>query len=93
MEKQMALFDMIMIGLMMVIALSMATVALRLVQGPTIPDRGAALDLIVNHIVGIIAIYVIVFDQPLLADAIIVISVLGFLGTVALARYIEEGRT
>ncbi len=89
----MALFDMIMIGLMMVIALSMATVALRLVQGPTIPDRGAALDLIVNHIVGIIAIYVIVFDQPLLADAIIVISVLGFLGTVALARYIEEGRT
>lgn len=89
----MSLFDIIMIGLMMVIALSMMTTTLRLIQGPTIPDRAAALDLIINHVVGIIAIYVIVFDQPLLADAIIVISVLGFLGTVALARYIEEGRS
>jgi multisubunit Na+/H+ antiporter MnhF subunit len=44
------------------------------------------------HLVGLIAMFVVQFRQPILIDAVIVVSVLGFLGTVALARYIEEGR-
>jgi multisubunit Na+/H+ antiporter MnhF subunit len=49
--------------------------------------------MIMTHLVGLVAMFVIAVDQLVLVDAVIVVSVLGFLGTVALARFIEEGRT
>jgi multisubunit Na+/H+ antiporter MnhF subunit len=88
----MTLFQTIMTVLLVVLACSLCLALWRLLQGPSIPDRAAAFDLMVNHVVGMIAIFVMVVGQLLLIDAVIIISVIGFLGTVALARFIEEGR-
>ncbi len=86
------IFETIMSVLMAVLGLSLALSTLRLLLGPSIPDRAMAFDMIMIHVVGLVAIYVMREQQIILLDAIIVVAVLGFLGTVALARYIEEGR-
>lgn len=88
----MNLFQLLMSGLLTVVAFSMLLSALRLIRGPSIPDRAAAFDMLMINVVGMIAIFAMIVDQAILLDTIIIVAVLGFLGTVALARYIEEGR-
>jgi len=63
---------------------------LRLVRGPSLPDRVVALDLIGTFAVGIIAAYDIATEQPILLDAATVVALVAFLGTVAFAHYVEK---
>lgn len=86
------MFTMLMYGLMGIVAVSLVMAVARLLMGPSIPDRTMALDMILMHVVALIALYGITIERDVLVDAIMVTSVLGFLGTVAIARYIEEGR-
>lgn len=89
----MTLFQTAMGALMLALSISMGATVWRLVRGPSIPDRATAFDMIMIHLVGLIAIFVVTSGQLVLLDAVIVVAVLGFLGTVALARFIEEGRS
>jgi multicomponent Na+:H+ antiporter subunit F len=80
-------------GIEILITLLVASIILcfiRLVRGPDVADRAVAFDLIAVHAVGIIALFAVRTGSPALADAAIIISVLGFLGTVMLARYWEQ---
>jgi multicomponent Na+:H+ antiporter subunit F len=80
-------------GIEILIALLVASLILcfvRLLRGPDVADRAVAFDLIAVHAVGIIALFAVRTGSPALADAAIIISVLGFLGTVMLARYWEQ---
>jgi multicomponent Na+:H+ antiporter subunit F len=77
------------------LALAMVGLALllafvRLVRGPTLPDRVVALDLMGVLAVGMIAAYAVATDQPVLLDPAAVLALVGFLGTVAFARYLER---
>jgi len=77
------------------LALAMVGVALflafvRLVRGPTLPDRVVALDLIGVLAVGMISAYAVATDQPALLDPATVLALVGFLGTVAFAGYLER---
>jgi multicomponent Na+:H+ antiporter subunit F len=62
----------------------------RLVRGPTLPDRVVALDLMGVLAVGMIAAYAVATDQPGLMDPAAVVALVGFLGTVGFARYLEK---
>ena len=77
------------------IALSMMSVAIllavvRLIRGPSLPDRVVALDLISILVAGSTAIYAIETRQAVFLDVAIVLALIAFLGTVAFARYIEK---
>jgi multicomponent Na+:H+ antiporter subunit F len=72
------------------IGLSMFLAFIRLVRGPTLPDRVVALDLMGVLTVGMIAAYDVAMDQPILLDTATVVALVGFLGTVAFARYLER---
>lgn len=72
------------------IGLSMALTFIRLVRGPTLPDRVVALDLMGVLAVGMLAAYDVAADQPLLLDPAAVLALVGFLGTVAFARYLAR---
>jgi multicomponent Na+:H+ antiporter subunit F len=72
------------------IGLSMFLTFVRLVRGPTLPDRVVALDLMGVLTVGMIAAYDVAVDQPVLLDTATVVALVGFLGTVAFARYLER---
>ena len=75
-------------ALMLTAAIILAFV--RLVRGPSVPDRVVALDLIAVLVVAIVATYTIATDQSVLFDAAIVLALVAFLGTVAFARYVER---
>ena len=85
----MTIFETVISLLMAVLGISAALGAYRIVKGPSVPDRATAFDNTMLHVVGLIALYVVLVGETLLLDGVIVVSVLGFLGTVALARYIE----
>jgi multicomponent Na+:H+ antiporter subunit F len=64
---------------------------IRLLRGPSLPARVIALDLMGSLVVGIIATYSIATNQPIFLDVAIVLALIGFLGTVAFAYFIEKG--
>ncbi|GAB4433718.1 MAG: monovalent cation/H+ antiporter complex subunit F [Chloroflexi bacterium OHK40] len=88
----MGIFDLAMTTLMAATAISLALTTARLLLGPSIPDRAMAFDMIMIHVVALISMYAVMVNQQSLLDSVLVVALLGFLGTVALARYIEEGR-
>jgi multicomponent Na+:H+ antiporter subunit F len=63
----------------------------RLVKGPTLPDRIVAMDLFGVLVVGLIVVLAGSSGVHATLDAAIVIALVGFLGTVAYATYVERG--
>lgn len=74
-----------------------ALIVLRLVRGPTLPDRILSLDMLVTIAVGFIAVIAVRTEQSTYVDVAIALGLVGFLATVAFARYVinrglnEEG--
>ena len=63
----------------------------RLLRGPGLADRILALDtLYINSLALLIAVGLL-FDTPLFFEAALVIAALGFVGTVALSKYVLRG--
>jgi multicomponent Na+:H+ antiporter subunit F len=71
------------------LALSAAMVMLRLLIGPTLADRVAAIDVISVLAVSIICVFIIVSRRTIYLDIIIALSLVTFLGTIAFAQFIE----
>jgi multicomponent K+:H+ antiporter subunit F len=73
------------------LALAMLLCLFRLLRGPSIADRVLALDtLYINSLAGLMVAGVRL-DDPTFFDAAIVIGLLGFIGTVAFAKYLLRG--
>ena len=77
------------LGYAMIIA-AMALALLRLVRGPTLPDRVVALDLITVLAAAMLALDTLATRQSVFIDAAIVLALISFLGTIAFARYLER---
>ncbi len=79
----------------MLIALAMLTVAagltcIRLVKGPTLPDRVIAIDLIGVLMVCVLVVMAGLTAEAAFLDVAMVVALISFVGTVAYARYIER---
>jgi multicomponent K+:H+ antiporter subunit F len=73
------------------VCLSMLLVLVRVLRGPTLPDRIMALDtLYVNAIALIILLGIAGADQVYFESALL-IALIGFAGTVALAKFALRG--
>ena len=80
------------------VALTMLTLAagmtfIRLVKGPTLPDRVIAIDLIGVLMVCILVLTSSATAQQAFLDVARVVALVSFVGTVAYARYIERTRS
>lgn len=64
----------------------------RLVRGPSLPDRVVALDLLISVGIGVTAVYAVATNQPVFLDVATVLALISFLGTIAFARYIDLRR-
>jgi multicomponent Na+:H+ antiporter subunit F len=62
----------------------------RLLIGPTLPDRVVALDLMGMFGVAVIAIFAILIGKPVLLSVCLVMGLILFLGTAAFALYLER---
>jgi len=87
-----------MLDLAIDITLVMLTLAallafVRVVRGPTLPDRVVAIDLIGVLIVGVLVVEAAATGNQAFLDVAIVIALISFVGTIAYARYVERERS
>lgn len=75
--------------ILMSLALILAFV--RLVIGPSTPDRVVALELIASIVVGLVAWLAIDTNVASYLDVAIVIALTAFLAAIGFARYVEQG--
>jgi multicomponent Na+:H+ antiporter subunit F len=73
------------------LGLALLIAFIRLVKGPTLPDRIVATDLLGVLVVGLIVVLAGQSGVRPTLDAAIVIALIGFLGTIAYATYVERG--
>ncbi len=86
----MTVSDLALYGVLPILAIAMILALVRLLLGPSLPDRVVALDLMTSLGIGTIATYAIATEQAALLDVAIVLALVSFLGTVAFAYYIER---
>lgn len=74
------------------LTVAIVMIFIRLVQGPSLPDRVVALDLLSAVGIVVIAMYAIATDQAVFLDVALILALISFLGTVAFAFYIDQRR-
>jgi multicomponent Na+:H+ antiporter subunit F len=72
------------------LALAVVLAFVRVLRGPSLPDRVVAFDLMTSVAVGIMAVYTLSTGETVYLDVAIVLALISFLGTVAFARYLEQ---
>ncbi len=73
---------------LLLLAAALVLSVVRIVLGPTLPDRVLALDLLTIVAMGFVGAIAIRTGLSLYLDIAVALALLGFLATVALARYI-----
>jgi len=63
----------------------------RLLRGPSAPDRILALDTLYIDTIALVVLLGMRLDSPLYFEAALLIALLGFVGTVALSKYLLRG--
>lgn len=73
------------------VSLALLLCAWRLIRGPQVVDRVLAIDTIYINAVALVVLLGIRLQTALLFEAALIMAMLGFVSTVALARYITRG--
>jgi multicomponent K+:H+ antiporter subunit F len=72
-------------------AAAMLLNAWRLLRGPGVPDRILALDTLYINALALVVVLGVALDSKLYFEVAMLIGLLGFVGTVALAKYLLRG--
>lgn len=85
-----------MIELMLSTALVMfglagAIALIRIIIGPSLPDRIIALDMIGVILVSVVAVISVILNTRAFLEVILILAILAFISTIAFSRYIERG--
>lgn len=73
------------------VSLALLLCAWRLIRGPHVVDRVLAIDTIYINAVALVVLLGMRLQTTLLFEAALIMAMLGFVSTVALARYITRG--
>lgn len=83
--------DLALIGAQIMVALAMAIAVWRLVRGPRAQDRILGLDTLYVNAMQLLVLFGIRTGTGLYFEAALIIGMLGFVGTVALAKFLMRG--
>lgn len=76
---------------MAMVGIAMALNLFRLVIGPSLPDRILALDTMYVNAIALLILFGVYQGADVYFEAALLIAVMGFVGTVALSKYILRG--
>jgi multicomponent K+:H+ antiporter subunit F len=76
---------------MLLLAIAIALNLWRLILGPSLPDRILALDTMYINAIALLVLFGIYQGSMLYFEAALLIAVMGFVGTVALSKYLLRG--
>lgn len=74
-----------------ILGLALLLAMVRLLRGPSLPDRVVALELIASITVGVIGLYAIRSGKDAYIDVTMVLALTAFLTAIGFARYLERG--
>ncbi len=74
---------------LILLSLSTLAVFIRLLIGPSLPDRVASIDVIAMLVICFIAIFSLTTHHSIYLDIVIALALISFVGTVAFAQFIE----
>ncbi|MGB5597911.1 K+/H+ antiporter subunit F [Thiothrix litoralis] len=85
-----------MLSMVLPLAFGMVSLALllslyRLLVGPSVPDRILALDTLYLNTIALLILFGLMQGSPLYFEAALLIAVMGFVGTIALSKYLLRG--
>ena len=85
-----------MIALAIPVAFALMAAALllnlwRVVRGPDLPDRILALDTLYVNSIALLVLFGVYLDTAIYFEAALLIAMMGFVGTVAVAKYLLRG--
>lgn len=85
-----------MIPVILTVALSLFILAIllalyRIIRGPSMPDRVVALDMIGINLISAVAVFSVALQTRVFLEVILVVGILAFISTIALARFVERG--
>lgn len=83
-------FDIVLLVALILLSFSAILVFIRIIIGPSLPDRVIAFDLIGTITIGMIAIYSLTTGVESYLDVAIILSLIMFLGAVAFAYYMRK---
>jgi len=86
----MSLIDTVLTVVLAILAFSLILAFIRVLRGPSLPERVVALDLMSVLGVGFVASYAMLTGQAVFLDIAIVVALLSFLSTIAFSYYIER---
>lgn len=78
-------------GVMVALALALALSAWRLFRGPALPDRILALDTLYINAMALLVVLGLWFETKNYFEVAMLIALLGFVGTVALCKFVVRG--
>lgn len=73
------------------VALAMVLCGVRLLRGPDMPDRILAFDTLYINVVALVILLGVRWQTAMMFEAALIVAMLGFVSTVALARYVTRG--
>ncbi len=76
--------------LLPLLVLAVGLTAIRLLRGPTLPDRVIAFDLLAALGIAFLAAYSMLTGETAFLDVGLLLALVSFLSTVAFAKYIER---
>ncbi|MEC2285232.1 Na(+)/H(+) antiporter subunit F1 [Bacillus velezensis] len=74
-----------------IMAVSTLLYVIRVMKGPTIPDRVVALDGIGINLIAMTALVSILLNTSAFLEIILLLGILSFIGTIAFAKFLEKG--
>lgn len=77
--------------MLIVLSLSAVMAVIRIVLGPTAPDRVVGLDTVNTLVIVSMVIFGAAFEQVIYIDVAIVYALLSFISTLFIAKYLQGG--
>jgi multicomponent K+:H+ antiporter subunit F len=85
------ILDAVMPWVMVALALALALSAWRLLRGPSLPYRALALDTLYINALALLVVLGLWLETKAYFEAAMLIALLGFVGTVALCKFVARG--
>ncbi|GGA91327.1 monovalent cation/H+ antiporter subunit F [Staphylococcus muscae] len=84
-------YDIFIIIALVIVVLSILAILVRVIMGPSLPDRVVALDAIGIQLMAVIGLFSIILGTRYMIVAILLIGILAFLGTAVFAKFMDKG--
>ena len=72
-------------------SITIAIAVLRIILGPSMPDRVIGLDVIGVNLIATIAVISVMMNTKSFLEVILIMGILSFIGTIAFSKFIERG--